>query len=167
MASPSEPDSIDWRLLSALQENAALTNAELAERAGVSPSQVSRRRQRLEADGLIRGYHAALDPERVGLGVVVFIHVTLAAHSPKNAQRFRDLVKRVGDVLEAHAMTGESDYMLKVALPGLKDLAVLVNDVLLPHESIARVRSEIVLETLKDTRTLPLPVEAHPPRGKA
>lgn len=151
-------DTFDWRLIAALQDDASLTNAGLADRIGLSASQVSRRRQRLEDSGVIGGYRALIDPLAVGLGVTVFIHVALDTHSRDNARRFRDLVRMTPAVLEAHALTGEADYLIKLAVGNLKELSALVNDVFLPHESVARVRSEIVLETLKQTAGLPLPV---------
>ncbi len=156
VSASSECDDFDLRLLDALQHDGALTNAELAERIGLSPSQASRRRQRLEERGDIRGYHAMLDARRLGFGVTVFIRVTLATHSPHNSRRFRDLVSLTPAIREAHTLTGDADYLLKVSVHGLADLSTLVNDVLLPHESVERVRSEIVLETLKETGVLPL-----------
>lgn len=149
-------DRLDRKLLAALQAEGAATNAELAERVGLSQSQVSRRRARLEACGAIRGTHAELDAAALGYRLVAFIHVALAAHSRDNARRFRELVRLTPAVLEAHALTGEADYLLKIAARDLPDLASLVNDVLLPHESVERVRSEIVLETLKSFSGLPV-----------
>ena len=70
-------DAFDWRLLEALQQDASLTNGALAEKIGLSASQVSRRRQRLEQEGVVRGYRALIDPEAIGLSVTVFIHVAL------------------------------------------------------------------------------------------
>lgn len=150
-------DAFDLRLLDALQQDASLTNGALAEKIGLSASQVSRRRQRLEEEGTIRGYRALIEPAAIGLGVTVFIHVALNTHSRDNARRFRDLVRLTPAVLEAHALTGEADYLLKVAVGDLKELSLLVNEILLPHESVARVRSEIALETLKEPGLLPLP----------
>ncbi len=149
-------DSFDRRLLAAVQENGARTNQELADAVGLSASQISRRRQQLEQDGVIAGYAARLDAEKLGFGVRVFIHIALAAHSPDNSRRFADLVRRTPEIMEAHALTGESDYLLKVAVRSLKELSDLVNEVLLPHESVDRVRSEIVLETLKESQALPI-----------
>jgi DNA-binding Lrp family transcriptional regulator len=150
-------DPYDWRLLLALQADASLTNAALAERIHLSASQVSRRRQRLEEAGIVRGYRADLDPERLGLGVTVFVHVSLNRHSRDNARRFRDLVRLTPAILEAHALTGEADYLLKVMVADLRELAILVNDVLLADASVDRLRSEIVLERLKEGGALPLP----------
>lgn len=149
-------DAFDLRLLEALQADGARTNQQLADIVRLSPSQVSRRRQRLEEEGLIRRYRAVLDGPRLGFGVTVYIFVSLATHSGLNAKRFADLVRMMPEVQEAHAMTGDADYLLKLVVRDLKGLSVLVNEVLLPHESVARVRSSIVLETLKDEPRLPL-----------
>jgi len=149
-------DSFDRKLLAAIQDDGARTNQELADLVGLSASQISRRRQQLEAEGLIEGYAARLSAGRLGFGVRAFVHVTLARHSPDNSRRFADLVRRTPEVQEAHALTGDADYLLKVTVRGLGDLAALINAVLLPHESVDRVRSEIVLETLKETAALPL-----------
>lgn len=149
-------DSFDIKLLSALQADGRLTNNELAERVGLSASQCSRRRAALESDGLIERYAAVLSAEAVGLGVVALIQVRLATHSPDNSRRFAELVRRLDVIQEAYSLTGEADYVLKVAVPDLKALSALLNDVLLPHGSVAQVRSSIVLDRLKHTTALPL-----------
>ncbi len=149
-------DSLDRRILSLLQEDARLTNNELAERVNLSASQCSRRRQRLEDDGLIKGYRAVLDRDKAGYPLVNVISVTLATHNPDNARRFAQLVARLPEVQEAHALTGEMDYILKVVTPDLKALSEFVNEVLLPHESVQHVKTSIVLNTLKETTALPV-----------
>lgn len=156
MNETADIDTFDLRLMDALQADGARTNQQLAEVIRLSASQVSRRRQRLEEAGLIRRYRADLDAGRLGFGVRVFIFVSLATHSGQNAKRFADLVRAMPEVQEAHAMTGDADYLLKLVVRDLKGLSTLVNEVLLPHESVARVRSSIVLETLKDDPRLPL-----------
>ncbi len=149
-------DPFDLKLLANLQDNAAATNAELAEAVGLSPSQVSRRRQALEQSGIIRRYCALIDRERVDLSVLVFVHITMARHSADNAVSFRQLVLGCGEILEAYALTGESDYVLKIVVGSLQELAHLVNEVLLPHKAIDRVRSEVVLDVLKEGVRLPI-----------
>ena len=149
-------DRADVALLRALQEDGSLTNQELADRVGLSASQCSRRRAALEAAGLIGGYTALLDPQAIGLGVVVFVQVSLASHSPDNSRRFKRLIDELEEVQEAYALSGEADYMLKMVLPDLAALTRILNDVLLPHGTIARVRSAIVLDRLKHTTRLPL-----------
>jgi DNA-binding Lrp family transcriptional regulator len=84
------------------------------------------------------------------------ISVTLATHNRDNARRFADLVSRLPEVQEAHALTGEMDYHLKVVTRDLKALSEFVNDVLLPHESVQHVKTAIVLQSLKEAGPLPL-----------
>jgi DNA-binding Lrp family transcriptional regulator len=112
MQEPIPLDGFDLRLLAALQDSGRLTNQEVGDRIGLSPSQCSRRRTALEAAGLIRGYRAELAAELLGFRLLVFINVTLAAHSRDNARGFRDLVARVDEVQEAYALTGDTDYLL-------------------------------------------------------
>ena len=149
-------DRFDRKILALLQEDGRLTNGDLSERVNLSPSQCSRRRQRLEEEGFIRGYRAVLDRERLGFSLTNMVTVTLATHNRDNAQRFAELVSRLPEVQEAHALTGEMDYILKVVTPDLKSLANFVNQVLLPHESVQHVKTAIVLETLKESASLPL-----------
>lgn len=149
-------DSFDVKLLAALQHDGRLTNFDLADRVGLSASQCSRRRTALEKNGFIDGYHAALSSEALGLNVLVFVQVTLATHSPNNAKRFAKLVEGLDEVQEAYSLTGEADYLLKIVVPDLKTLSRILNDVFLPHESVAHVRSSIVLDRLKHTNSLPL-----------
>ncbi|WP_417678123.1 Lrp/AsnC family transcriptional regulator [Roseibium sp.] len=149
-------DGFDLKLLSVLQENAALTNHEIGQRISLSASQVSRRRQRLEQDRVIRRYRADLSPDALGLTVTAFVGVTLGAHSRENARKFRLMVTAMPEVQEAHTLTGDVDYMLKVVVRDLKALSRIINDELLPHEAVQNVRSSIAMETLKDDNLLPL-----------
>lgn len=149
-------DIFDIRLLAALQRDGRLTNNELADEVGLSASQCSRRRMALEADGVISGYAATLSEGAIGLGVAAFVQVTLATHSPDNSKRFTTLIAGLDEVQDAYALTGESDYLIKLVVTDLKALSRILNDVFLPHESVARVRSSIVLDRLKQTTRLPL-----------
>ncbi len=152
----SRIDDIDLKLLAALQQEGRLTNFELADRVGLSPSQCSRRRVTLEAAGVIEAYRAALSAEALGLSVLVFVEVRLATHSPENSRRFQRLIDGLDEVQEAYALTGEADYLVKLVVPDLASLSRILNEVLLPHGSVAHVRSSIVLHRLKQTSNLPL-----------
>lgn len=153
-------DIFDLKILDALQRDGRLTNNELAEKAGLSASQCSRRRAQLEAGGIIRAYHASLEPEALGLKVQAFVQVTLATHSPDNARHFARLIEGVDAVQEAFAVTGEADYLVKVIVEDLPTLARLLNEVFLPHDSVAHVRSSVALTCLKDSRVLPLEIRS-------
>lgn len=156
MVETAQIDQFDRKILALLQEDSRLTNNDLSERVNLSPSQCSRRRLRLEEEGYIRRYPAVLDREKLGFPLVNIITVTLATHNRDNAQRFAALVARLPEVQEAHALTGEMDYILKVVTPDLKSLSAFVNGELLPHESVQHVKTAIVLETLKESSALPL-----------
>ena len=155
MRTSPDLDRFDLALLAALQADGRLTNQELAERVNLSASQCSRRRLRLEQEGLIRGYRAVLSARTLGLDIVAFVQVTLGAHSKENAESFKQLVQRTPEILEGFTLTGEADYLLKVVTSTLDALSDFVNDVLLPHPAVARVQSRIVLDRLKDGGPLP------------
>lgn len=149
-------DDFDLKLLRALQEDGRLTNHDLSERVGLSASQCSRRRAALEEAGVIDSYHALLSAQALGLDIVVFMQLKLATHSPENSRRFLELIQSLDEVQEAYALTGESDYLLKITVPDLRALSHILNEVLLPHRSVAHVHSSIVLDRLKHTTRLPL-----------
>ena len=149
-------DDFDFKILDALQRDGRKTNYELADLAGLSASQCSRRRAALEESGVIEGYHAKLSGEKLDLNVLVFVQVTLATHSPDNSKRFAKLIGSLDEVQEAYALTGETDYLIKLVVEDLAALSRILNEVLLPHQSVAHVRSSIVLDKLKFTNQLPL-----------
>lgn len=149
-------DDFDLKILAALQTEARLTNNEISERVHLSPSQCSRRRIRLEQEGVIAGYRALIDRAKLGSSLTSFVHVRLATHNRDNARRFADLVRRLPEVVEAHALTGEMDYSVKVVTRDLKALSAFVNDQLLPHEAVQHVTTSIVLDTLKEFGDAPV-----------
>lgn len=149
-------DHIDKRLLAELQQNAQLTSQDLSERLNLSPSQVGRRRQRLEAEGLIRGYGARLDAARLGLAVQAFVQVQMQRHGAEPAQQFSRLVSLQPEITSAWTLTGEADYLLRVYCADLAALHRLIHDVLLAHPTVARVQSQIVMHQFKQDAPLPI-----------
>src|SRR5499425_3749098 len=149
-------DEFDIKLLTALQDDGRLTNNELADRIGLSASQCSRRRAALEESGVIESYHAVLSAEAVGVAVLVFIQVGLATQSPDSGDAFVKLINGIEEVQEAFSLTGDADYLVKMAVPDLKTLSRILNGVLLPHRSVAHVHSYVVLDRVKQTTRLPL-----------
>lgn len=147
-------DEIDSRLLAALQRNAHLTAQELGEALNLSPSQAGRRRQRLEAEGLITGYSARLDPTRLGLAVQAFVQVEMARHGAETAA-FSSLVATRPEITSAWTLTGEANYLLRVYCEDLASLNRLVHEVLLAHPAVARVQSQIVMDQFKPDAPLP------------
>src|SRR5438105_10605005 len=99
-------DAFDLKMLAALQDDGRLTNQQLADLVGLSASQCSRRRMRLEQEKVIAGYHADLAGDAAGFNLIAFIHITLAPHWPANAKNFRGLVNRADDSQEPYPLTG-------------------------------------------------------------
>ncbi|NRB04197.1 MAG: Lrp/AsnC family transcriptional regulator [Rhodobacteraceae bacterium] len=148
-------DSVDLRLLEALQKDAHLSAQQLSTQLNLSASQVGRRRQRLEADGYIDGYIARLNPKRLGLAVQAFVQVHLAQHGPENSKSFARLVNIRPEITSVWTMTGEADYLLRIYCADLSDLNTLLHEVLLPHPAVGRVHSQIVMDQLKRDGPLP------------
>lgn len=148
-------DDTDNRLLAALQKNAHLTAHQLGELLNLSPSQAGRRRQRLEAEGYIQGYAARLDPQKLGLHVQGFVQVHLNTHGPEQSASFTRLVNLRHEITSVWTMTGDADYLLRVYCADLPALNTLIHEVLLPHPSVSRVQSQIVMDQPK--RDAPLP----------
>ncbi|TKZ19267.1 Lrp/AsnC family transcriptional regulator [Shimia litoralis] len=148
-------DHTDARLLEALQKDAHLTAQELGEVLNLSPSQAGRRRQRLEAEGLIQGYSARLDPTKIGLTVQAFVQVTLGVHGPEHGRGFVTLVGTRPEIISAWTLTGDADYLLRIYCKDLSALNTLIHEILLPHPAVSRVQSQIVMDQFK--RDAPLP----------
>ncbi len=149
-------DSIDSRLLHALQANGALTAQDLGGLLNLSPSQAARRRQRLETEGVIAGYAARLDPTALGLTVQAFVSVQMTRHNPDTARSFASLITTLPEVVAVWTLTGEADYLLRVWCADLAALNVLIQGRLLTHPSVGRVQSQIVMEQLKADTGLPV-----------
>jgi DNA-binding Lrp family transcriptional regulator len=148
-------DEVDARLLAALQRDAHLTAQELGAALNLSPSQAGRRRQRLEAEGLIAGYAARLDPLRLGLSVQAFVQVQMARHGAETTAAFSRLVDTRPEIVSAWTLTGEADYLLRIFCEDLAAMNRLIHEVLLAHPAVSRVQSQIVMNQFKQDAPLP------------
>jgi Lrp/AsnC family leucine-responsive transcriptional regulator len=152
-------DHADKRLLAAVQRDAAVSQSDLAEHAGVSASQVSRRLAKLKEEGVLRGIVGVLDPKLAGLTCSAIIRVRLRDHAAGNVKAFRDLVERMSEVTLCVMTTGETDYLMKVVARDLPHFQEIVQQKLLRCTAIAHMESSIILEHLKDTTELPLEIK--------
>ncbi len=150
-------DRTDLMLLAELQRAGRQTNAELAERVHLSASACLRRVQRLEREGVIAGYRAELDGERLGLGLQAFVRVHLARHDAASIAAFAEHVNAWPEVVACHALTGDMDYLVHVAVGDLEHFSRFLLDKLLALGGVADVNSSFVLRTVKAFRGLPLP----------
>ena len=150
-------DRTDLQLLAELQRNGRQTNADLAERVHLSPSACLRRVQRLERNGVIAGYRAEVDPERVGIGLQAFVRVQLARHDAEAVAAFVEQVNAWDEVVACHALTGDMDYLLQVAVSDLDHFSRFLLDRLLASAGVADVNSSFVLRKVKAFRGMPMP----------
>ncbi|MBX2826369.1 MAG: Lrp/AsnC family transcriptional regulator [Gammaproteobacteria bacterium] len=149
-------DRFDCRLLGLLQQDASRSNADLATEIGLSSSQISRRRVRLEQSGVIERYIAKVSAPAVGLQMDVFIRVTLTAHSADTASEFSRFLSTLPELRSAYSLTGDADYLLHAKVRDLASLSELVSQQLLPHKNVREVRSEIALQTIVEDSPLPI-----------
>jgi Lrp/AsnC family transcriptional regulator, leucine-responsive regulatory protein len=140
-----------------LQQNARLSNAELAQKVGLSVSPVWRRVKTLEDTGVITGYQALVDPGAVGLPVNVFVFVSLEKQVEAALEAFEAAIRRRPEVMECYLMTGDADYLLRVVVPDLAEYERFVMDHLTRIRGIASIKSSFALRPVKHGTELPLP----------
>ena len=149
-------DAIDRKMLGILQREGRITNAELAERLHLSPSPCLRRIRALERDGVISGYRAVVDRRRAGLGLTVFVELKVIEHSDSTAAAIADTVNQAPEVVSAHIVSGEADFLLEVVVADLPAYERLMFGTLLKLPHVTDVRSNFALRTVKDRGPLPL-----------
>ncbi|WP_420809636.1 Lrp/AsnC family transcriptional regulator [Achromobacter mucicolens] len=149
-------DAYDRRILEALQKNGRLTNVELADQIGLSPSPCLRRVRMMEEAGVIQGYEARLDPHEVGLGLTVFVGVKVERHHERDAEMFRNEVSALPEVIAAHLVSGESDFLLQVVVPDLRGYEHFLLHTLLKLPGVKDIRSNFAIQTVKPQSPLPL-----------
>ena len=149
-------DAIDRRIIAALQDDGRLSNVDLAERVGLSPSPCLRRVKRLERDGAIAAYRALPQRSRVGLGLTVFIGVKIDGHGNERAATLEEAILAMPEVIAAHMVSGEADYLIEVVVPDLEHYQRFLVDTLLSLPVVKEVRSNFAIQTLKVAAPLPL-----------
>ncbi|HEV7275292.1 MAG TPA: Lrp/AsnC family transcriptional regulator [Devosiaceae bacterium] len=149
-------DGIDRRLLRVLQQDSRRSVQQLGEVVGLSASACHRRLKALEEAGLVRGYQAVLDAERLGFSMQFFIEVGLASQSEPALDAFEAAVKEIPEVLECHLMAGQSDYILRVICRDHEDFERLHRRLLARLPGVARIHSNMSIRTVKARGGLPL-----------
>ena len=149
-------DATDRRILEQLQADGRLSNQELAERVALSPSPCLRRVRALERAGVIRRYAAVLDPLQVGLGLLAYVTVKLEKRGKMPVDQFTRAVESWPEVIACYAMTGDMDYLMRVQVENLEHYSRFVMDRLLKQPGVIDIRTNFVLERVKETTVLPL-----------
>lgn len=151
-----ELDRIDLKILEVLQVDARIAITELAERVGLSVTPCGERVKNLEKEGVILGYHARLDPQAMGLGLLVFVELKLSTKSGTIFSKFKQEILKLPSVLECHLVSGDFDYLVKARIAQMSDYRTLLGDILLTLPAAQESRSYIVMEEVKETFALPL-----------
>jgi len=154
--SERELDASDRKILRILQENAAISNVALARRVGLSPSPCLRRVQQLDELGFIRRRVTLLEPSAVGLGVSVFVQVTLEKQADRTLKIFEKAILARPEVMECYLMTGDADYLLRVAVPDIPSFERFIVEHLTHVAGVAHLRSSFALKQVKYTTALPI-----------
>ena len=149
-------DKIDRRILGDLQRSGRMTNVRLAQRAGISAPPCLRRVRALEEAGIIRGYHADLNEEALGFGVMVFAQVGLTSQAEADLEAFEALVESWPMVRECHMLTGEVDFILKIVAPDWDRWQSFLSSELTPAANVASVKTAPVLRRSKSLPGVPL-----------
>ncbi len=152
-------DEVDRKLLALLQDDSTLSMAQLAEQVGLSATPVWKRVQKLEASGVVIRRVVLVDPVQVGVGLIVFVAIEAAEHTPAWLQGFAATIAAMPEVMEAHRMAGEVDYMLRVAVPDMAEFDAFYKR-LVAAVPLKNVTSHFSMEQLKRTTAYPLPARA-------
>ena len=149
-------DAIDRKILSVLQQDASLSVAEIGSRVGLSSTPCWKRIQKLEGEGVIQRRVAVVDPEKIGLGVSVFVAIETGDHSEEWLARFADAVRAMPEVMEFYRMAGDVDYMLRVVVPDIAGYDTF-HKKLIGTVPLKNVTSRFAMEKIKSTTSLPIP----------
>jgi len=149
-------DAYDRRILDALQGDGRLTNLELADRVGLSPSPCLRRVRALEAAGLIKGYSARLDRRKIGLGMTVFVALNIELHREMEATKFREALTRFPEVVSCYITSGDYDFLLQVVVPDLDAFREFSLERLIKVPGVKGIHSSFVIDTVKEGAPFPL-----------
>jgi Lrp/AsnC family transcriptional regulator, leucine-responsive regulatory protein len=150
-------DSVDLRILSALQEDGSLSNVELARRVHLSPSPCLARVKALEANGTINRYVALVNAAALGLGLNVFINISLKTQSKQALADFEQRIAEHDQVMECYLMTGDSDYLIRVVVADMAALERFILDQLTPIPGLEKIRTSFTLKQVRYKTALPLP----------
>ena len=159
-------DATDWKILARLQDDARISNVELARAVNLSPSPCLNRVRALETGGIVNRYVTLLDPLRLGLTVSVFIQVSLEKQMRNALDTFENFVLARDEVMECYLMTGDADYLLRVVVPDVQSLERFIVDYLAKIPGIASIKSSFALKQVKYKTALPLPERGVPGKRK-
>lgn len=150
-------DATDRKILEILQNDSNITNAQLAKEIGLSPAPTLERVNKLEGAGVIKSYHAVIDPASVNLGVGTFVMATLKGHNKENIDKFVSAINGIDEVIECHHITGAGDFILKLVSTDIASYQQLMLEKVSNIDVVDSLQTMVILSTFKDSRSLPIP----------
>lgn len=155
MFEPEEPveitiDRLDRKILRILQDDGRISNVNLAQRVGLSPTACNERVRKLEREGVIDGYHARINPAKLGANLMVFVEITLTRTSPDAFAEFSAAVRETPEILECHLVAGDFDFLIKARVPDMPSYRKLLGETILTMPGVNESRTYVVMEEIKD-----------------
>ncbi|MCB1887909.1 MAG: Lrp/AsnC ligand binding domain-containing protein [Rhodocyclaceae bacterium] len=149
-------DRIDLKILGELQADARLSMVELSRRVGLTKTPCAERVRRLERAGVIRGYHAELDPDAMGVGHIVVVQVLLSSTAERDLLRFNEAVRRIPAIESCHMIAGDFDYLLKVRTRDIHEYRRVMGEEISGLPCVKQTHTYVAMEVVKDERRLPV-----------
>lgn len=149
-------DAVDQQILQIMQKKGRITNAQLAEKVGISPPAMLERVKRLEKAGVITGYCARVDPKAVGIDITAWISVTLSMHQLQSIDLFQNAIHDLPEVLECYHITGEADFLLKVVAASISEYENFILHKLAKIPGMSKMQTTLVLSEVKNVSSIPI-----------
>lgn len=155
------PDNTDLKILQLLQENGRTTNLQIATQIGLSPAPTLERVRKLENAGFIKGYHALVDEEKLGLGIKSYLQISIDFQQDNAKDRFLQSISGLTEVTECYHVTGNCNFLLKIYVKDMGEYERLLMDKISKIPSVRSFQTMIVMSTNKKDPTIPLPIDNH------
>ena len=148
-------DKIDLKILRILQQDGRITNLQLSSQVGLSPAPTLERVKKLEKWGLIKSYHALVDENVLGIGIMAFIQVSLIRQINNSIEKFKTEISNIEEITECYQVTGEADYLMKIMVKDMQAFEKLISEKLSKIEEIGQMKTMMILSKTKDSKLIP------------
>lgn len=152
-------DKTDFKILKILQENGRITNLQLSSEVGLSPAPTLERVKKLENAGLIKSYHAQLNPESLGIGIKALVSVSLSKQTDEAIAEFKSKLNQIPEIVECYQITGAFDYIFKIMVKDIAAFERVIAEKLSKIEQIRQMQTSVILSTTKESKVIPLEYE--------
>ena len=152
-------DAIDLKILKILQKKGRITNLQLSQEIGLSPAPTLERVKKMEASGVLEGYHAQVNETILGMGIKAFISISLERQKVDSIVTFKEKIQAIPEILECYQVTGNADYFLKVIVKDIPSFESLISNKLSKIEEIGQMQTMMILSKVKDSKEIPFKID--------